>query len=297
MKKFEGTFAVMVTPFTSKEKLDLEAYRRNIEFYIENDIHGVIVGGSTGEFVTLSLQEHKKIIETVVDQVNGRVPCIAGTAACSTKRVIELNQYAKDAGTDGAMIVPPYYSKLREKETYEHFKNVAEAVDDFPIMLYNNPWVSKVDMQPTLVAKLAEIDNISYIKESSGDITRILRILNLAKDKITVFCGSDNLALESFLMGAKGWVCVSANIFPKHTSKLYELVKENKIEKAKQLYEGMYPLCSWLEETGLFAQGAKAGLEIIGMKAGPTRKPLFPCTDEEKQELKTIIEKIQSIKI
>jgi 4-hydroxy-tetrahydrodipicolinate synthase len=296
MKEFEGTFVVMVTPFTSNEELDLEAYRTNIDYFIENGIHGVIVGGSTGEFATLSLQEHKKIIETVVDHVNGRVPCIAGTAACSTRRVIELNQYSKDVGVDGVMIIPPFYSKPREIEIYEHFKNIAEAVD-IPIMLYNNPWTSKVDMQPSLVAKLAEIDNITHIKESSGDITRIMRILQLAKDKITVFCGSDNLALESFLMGAKGWVCVAANIFPKHTSRLYELIKEGKFTKAKKLYEGLYPLCSWLEENGLFAQGAKAGLEIIGMKAGPTRKPLLPCTDKEKQELKEIIEKIQFIKL
>jgi len=296
MKEFEGTFAVMVTPFTSKEELDLEAYRANIDYYIENGIHGVIVAGSTGEFAALSLQEHKKIVETVVDHVNSRVPCIAGTSACSTRRVIELNQYAKDVGADGVMIVPPFYSKPREIENYEHFKNIAEAVD-IPIMLYNNPWTSKVDMQPSLVAKLAEIDNISYIKESSGDITRIMRILQLAKDKITVFCGSDNQALESFLMGAKGWVCVAANIFPKHTSRLYELVKEGKIEKARELYEGMYPLCSWLEDTGLFAQGAKAGLEIIGMKAGPTRKPMIPCNEKEKQELKAIVEKIKSIKL
>lgn len=296
MKEFEGTFAVMVTPFTSKEELDLEAYRANIDYFIENGIHGVIVAGSTGEFAVLSLQEHKKIIETVVDHVNSRVPCIAGTGACSTRRVIELNQYAKDVGADGVMIIPPFYSKPREIENYEHFKNIAEAVD-IPIMLYNNPWTSKVDMQPSLVEKLAEIDNISYIKESSGDITRIMRILQLAKDKITVFCGSDNQALESFLMGAKGWVCVAANIFPKHTSRLYELVKDGKIEKAKELYEGMYPLCSWLEDTGLFAQGAKAGLEIMGMRTGPTRKPMIPCNEKEKQELKVIIEKIKSIKL
>lgn len=294
MKKFEGTFVVMVTPFTQKEELDLDAYRKNIDFYIKNGVHGVIVGGSTGEFASLSIQEHKKIMEIVVDHVNSRVPCISGTAACSTRTVIELTQYAKDVGIDGALIVPPFYSKPREKEIYGHYKTIAEAVD-LPIMLYNNPWTSKVDMMPDLVAKLAEIDNISYIKESSSDITRIMRILELTDRKLTIFCGADNLALESFLMGAKGWVCVSANIFPKHTSRLYELVKENKIEEAKKLYISLYPLCSWLEETGLFAQGAKAGLEIMGMKAGPTRKPLIPCTDEEKQGLKNIIKKIQSI--
>ena len=296
MNEFEGTFVVMATPFTPDEELALDALRANIDFYIDNGIHGVIVGGSTGEFPVLSLEEHRKIMDTTVDQVNGRVPTIAGTAACATRRVIELTQYAKDVGIDGAMVVPPFYSKPRDKEVYEHFKRISGKVD-LPIMLYNNPWTSKVDMLPRLVAKLAELDNILYIKESSGDITRIMRIHQLTDGGITVFCGADNLALEAFLMGAKGWVCVAANILPKHTSRLYELVKEKKLGKARELYDGIYPLCSWLEETGLFCQGSKAGLEIMGMKAGPPRKPYLAVTDQEKEELKKIIEKIQYIEL
>jgi len=292
LKKFEGTFVVSVTPFTSDEELDLEALRANVDYYIESGVHGVVVGGSTGEFTSLSFQEHKKIIEAVVDEVNGRVPVIAGTGACFTRRVIELTKYAKDVGADGAMIIPPFYTKPNENELYEHFKNIAEAVD-LPIMLYNNPWTSKVDMQPTLIAKLSEIDNILYVKESSGDVTRVWKIINLTKGKMTVFCGTDNLALESFLMGAKGWVCVAANIFPKHTSRLYELAcKENNIERARTLHSELLPLLNFLEDTGKFAQLSKAGLEILGRKAGPPRKPLLPVNEEEKQKLKDLIKKV-----
>jgi len=297
VKRFEGTFVVAVTPFTSDEELDLDALRANVDYYVENGVHGVIVGGSTGEFASLSLQEHEKIIKAVVDRVNGKVPVIAGTSACATRRVIELTMYAKDAGADGAMIVPPFYTKPKENELYEHYKNVAESVD-LPIMLYNNPWTSKVDMQPTFIAKLAEIENIQYVKESSGDITRIWRIIDLTKGRMTVFCGSDNLALESFLNGAKGWVCVTANMFPKHTSRLYELAcRENDIGKARTLYNGLLPLLNFLEETGKFAQLAKAGVEILGRKAGPPRKPLLPADVKEKQELGSLIKKIQSIKL
>ena len=297
MKKFEGTFVVAVTPFTSNDELDLAALKENIDYYIQNGVHGVVACGSTGEFAALSLEEHKKVVKTVVDRVNGRVPVIAGTAACSTKLVIELTKYAKDAGADGAMIVPPFYSKPKENELYEHYKRVAEAVD-LPIMLYNNPWTSKIDMQPPFIAKLGELDNIRYIKESSSDITRIWRILNLTKGKMTVFCGADNLALESFLMGAKGWICVAANIFPGQTSRLYELaVKEKNMEKAQALYSDLLPLCNYLEETGKFAQLAKAGLEMMGGKAGPPRMPLLPPTEEEKRELKQIIKKIGTVKL
>jgi 4-hydroxy-tetrahydrodipicolinate synthase len=263
MKKFEGTFVVAVTPFTSNEELDLDALKENVDYYVENGVHGVVVAGSTGEFAVLSLEEHKKIIEVVVDRVNGRVPVIAGTGACATRRVIELTKYAKDVGADGAMIIPPFYTKPKENELYEHYKSIAEAVD-LPIMLYNNPWTSKVDMQPSFIAKLAEIDNVSYVKESSSDATRIWRIINLTKGKMTVFCGADNLALESFLMGAKGWVCVAANMFPRHTSRLYELAcKENKIEEARKLYMELLPLLNFLEETGKFCQLSKCGLEIL----------------------------------
>lgn len=297
MVEFEGTFVVVVTPFSSNEELDIESLKANIDYYVKNGIHGIVVGGSTGEFAALSIQEHKKIIETVVDRVNKRVSVIAGTAACATRRVIELTKYAYDIGADGAMIVPPFYTKLNAKEIYEHYKNIAEATD-LPIMLYNNPWTSKIDMEPNLIAKLAEIENINYIKESSGDVSRIWKIINLTRGKMTVFCGADNLALESFLMGAKGWVCVAANIFPKHTSKLYESIsKENDVEKARNIYLALLPLLNYLEETGKFTQLSKAGLEILGYKAGPPRKPLLKLDKEEKQKLNDFIKDIKEIKL
>ena len=265
----------------SNEEIDLEALKNNVEFYIENKVHGIDY--------TLTLQEHKAIIDTVVKQVNGRIPVIAGTAACSTNRVIELTEYAKNAGADGALIVPPFYAKPDDHELYEHFKTVAEAVD-IPIMLYNNPWTSKVDMQPSLIAKLAKLDNISYIKESTGDITRIWKILNLAGDDITVFCGGDNVALESFLMGAKGWICVAANFIPKQTSRLFELACIEKDLKAAQvLYKRLLPTCNFLEDTGKFAHLAKAGLEMNGQKAGPVRKPLLPVDKEVLQAFKALL--------
>ncbi|MBS7639886.1 MAG: 4-hydroxy-tetrahydrodipicolinate synthase [Candidatus Bathyarchaeia archaeon] len=297
MKRFEGTYVVAVTPFKPNEELDLEALKENIDYYIENGVHGVIVCGSTSEFASLSIDEHKKVVEVAVDHVNGRVPVIAGTGACSTRQVIDLTRHAKDVGADGALIVPPFYTKPKENELYEHYRRIAESVD-LPIMLYNNPFTSKIDMQPPFIAKLSELPNIEYVKESSGDITRVWRIINLTGGKMTVFCGSDNLALESFLMGARGWVCVAANIFPKHTSRLFELAcRENNIEKARDLYNKLLPLLNFLEETGKFAQLAKAGLEMMGKRTGPPRGPLLPPSEEEKEELKEIIEKIKMVKV
>ena len=297
MKKFEGTFVVTVTPLTKEDELDLDAFQDNIDFYIENDVHGIAINGSTGEFSSQSLGELKKGMDVAVEKVNGRIPLIAGTAACATKRVIDITKYAEDVGVDGALIVPPFYSSLDEREIYEHFKKVAEAVK-IPIMLYNNPWTSKIDMQPELIAKLAMTENIRYVKESSGDITRIPRILKLTEGKMTVFCGSDNMALESFFMGAKGWICVAANIFPKHMSKLYEYaVFEKDYDKARALYSKLLPLCNFLESSGKFTHIAKFGLEYYGRKAGPPRRPFLPLTEERKRQAEEMFRSIESISL
>lgn len=296
MKRFEGTYVVTVTPFTNEDELDLVAFKDNIDFYIENGVHGIAITGSTGEFATLSVQELKKVIDTAVESVNGRVPLIAGTASCATRRVIELTKYAEDMGVDGALIVPPFYSKIDNREIYEHYYRIAKSIK-IPIMLYNNPWTSKIDIKPEMIAKLAEINNIKYVKESSGDITRIPKILTMTNGKMTVFCGSDNLALESFFMGARGWICVAANIFPMHMSKLYEYAKEKQYEKAQALYSKLLPLCNFLEDVGKFTQTAKFGLEYLGKRAGPPRRPFLPLTEPQRKLAIEIIKKIQTIEL
>ena len=297
MKKFEGTFVVSVTPMTKDEELDLPAFKDNLDYFIESGVHGIAVNGSTGEMATQSLEELKSVMDAAVAAVNGRVPLISGTAACSTRRVIELTKYAEDAGVDGALIIPPYYSKIDMKEVYHHFRVINDAVN-IPIMIYNNPGTCKIDIPPEGLARLAELDNVKYVKESSGDITRIPRILDLTDGKMTVFCGSDNLALESFFMGAKGFICVGANIFPKHMSKLYEYANwEKDYDKAKALYSAVLHLGNFLEGTGKFTQGAKYGLEYFGRKAGPSRKPFLPLSDEHKRQLEEIIRSIESVQL
>lgn len=295
MKEFEGTYVVAVTPFDNKGELDVEALKDNIDFYIENGVHGLVVTGSTGEFAALSDEETKKIHEASVEQVNGRVPLIAGTAACSTKKVIEITRYAQDVGVDGALVVPPFYSKIDDEEIFNHYESIGKSVD-LPIMLYNNPFTSKIDIKPELISKISEVDNIKYVKESSGDITRIWKILDLTKGKMTVFCGADNLALESFFVGAKGWICVAANIFPRETSLLYELANFKKdYVRALKHYQALLPLYNYLEDTGKFTHIAKYGLELRGMRAGLPREPFLPLSDQQKEKAREIIKNIQKL--
>jgi len=289
LKRIEGTYCVMATPFKNNEELETGGFKSNIDFYIENGIHGLVVGGSTGEFATLSPEEHKKIIDVAVDGVNGRVPLLAGTAHCSTRYAVEMSKYAENAGVDGLLIVPPFYSLPGENAIYEHYSAISNAVN-IPIMLYNNPFTSKVDMKPELIARLSKLRNVTHVKESSSDITRIWKIRKLTNDELTVFCGADNLALESFVMGARGWICVAANVLPKECADLYNLaVVQKNMEQAGKLYDKILSLSNLLEDSGMFAGLSKAGLDLLGKTGGKPRKPTLPPDEKHVEELKSIL--------
>jgi 4-hydroxy-tetrahydrodipicolinate synthase len=243
----------------------------------------------------LTQEEHKKIISAAVDQVNGRVPLLAGTAYCATRYTIEMSKYAEDAGVDGLLIVPPYYSKPNENEIYDHYSAIASAVN-VPIMLYNNPFTSKVDMKPELIEKLSKLPNVTHVKESSSDVTRIWKIRKMTSDKMTVFCGADNLALESFVMGARGWICVIANLLPKECAMLYELaVLQTDTERASKLYSELLPLCNLFEDTGMFAGLSKAGLDLLGETGGRPRRPMRSPSQSENDQLKLILKNLRKL--
>ncbi len=293
MAKLEGTFVVNVTPFDSNDQVDLQAMRSLVDYFIDCKVDGIFVGGSTGEFAYLTPEEHMKIIETVVTHVRERVPVLAGTAACATKQAVAFTKYAETVGADGAVVVPPFYHRPTEEGIIHHYKAISEAVN-FPIMVYNNPSTAKVDLQPELIKKLSDFDNIRYVKESSGDVSRVYKIRKATNDKMTVFCGADNLMLESYLMGATGFICVAANFLPFDTSEVYRLFKAEKLGEAKTLYEKLLPVLNFLEDTGKFAQASKAALRMSGRSVGLTRSPLMPLNSSEEQQLKDLLSQIKS---
>jgi 4-hydroxy-tetrahydrodipicolinate synthase len=289
-RKFEGVYAVLCTPFTKDDKINETALRKHVRFLVdEGKIHGVIPNGSTGEFTALSEAERKTIADIVIDEVAGKVPVVVGTASVSTKKTVMHTQYAANGGADGVMIVPPYYCHPNDEEIFGHYKTIAEN-SDVEIMVYNNPSTSGVDMQPELIARLAEFERISHVKESSGDMSRVAAIQRLCGDKMRVFCGCDNLSLEMFMIGAVGWVAPPANIIPQLCVELYELgaVKKD-IEKARELYFKLLPLFTLFETTGQYIQLSKAGMEILGRPFGIPRKPLLSPSDEHRQQLKEIL--------
>jgi 4-hydroxy-tetrahydrodipicolinate synthase len=290
VKEWHGVFVVVCTPFDKKGAVDEAALRRHLRFLLdEGKVHGVIPTGSTGEFASLSEAERKRVVEIALDEVRARVPVVAGAAAVSTRDTVMYARFAEDAGADGVMIVAPYYCHPTERELYEHYKGVAKRIH-IPIMVYNNPSTSGVDMLPALVARLAEIENVTHIKESSGDMHRVSEIMRLCGDRMTVFCGADNLALEMFMLGVRGWVAAPANVVPKQCVELYELaVVKKDLEKARSLYFKLLPFFTALE-SGQFVQYVKASLEILGRSIGAPRRPLMLPGKEDYRNLKVMLD-------
>ncbi len=292
--KLEGIFAVLVTPMTMAEEVDYDTLANHIDYLIEEGgVHGIIPLGSTGEYYALTMEERKKIAETTFEAVQGRVPVVVGANATTTREVIEYCQHAEKCGAAGVLLAAPYYSLPTEDELFEHYKAVNDAIG-IPIMLYNFPARSGVDMKPELVQRLAELDNVQYIKESTGDITRVSDIIRLCGDKITVFCGYDSEALENFLLGAKGWVAGASNFIPRVHVKLFDLaVKKRDFSTARELYYKLLPVLAVLEGGGKYIQFVKACCDLMGHPAGPPRRPLLPANPDEVAELKKALDQIR----
>lgn len=291
-KEFHGVYAVPCTAFSEDGQVDERAMRRHLRFILdEGGVHGIIPLGSTGEFAFLSEEERKMVVSITLSEVAGAVPVLPGATGVSTKEAIMYAQFAQEAGADGVMILSPYYGHPDQEELYCHFKAVAESID-VPIMLYNNP-ASGADMLPPLVARLAEIDNIRAIKESTGEMQRVAEIMRPSADRIEVLCGCDTLSMEMFTMGVQGWVAAPSNVVPRQCVELYDLVAVKRdFESGWALYSKLLPLFTMFEGTGKYVQLAKAALEMLGRPIGAPRKPLLPASEEQRKELKRLLDAI-----
>ncbi len=287
MKKLRGTYTVIITPFTEdNSRIDETMLRWLVDFQIAEGIHGIIALASNGEFLSLSDEERHDVARIVVEQAAGRVPVVVGTAAESTTDVIRYTRDAEALGADAAMVLTPYYCWIDEDELFAHYQRIAEATS-LPIMLYNHPASTVLDMKPPLVARLAEIDNIAYIKESTTDIRRVYQINDLCGDKITVFAGY--LGYESFMVGAEGWVSVCANILPRKSAELFELaVDRNDKDAAWVVFKELVPIIDFLGDH-LYVHGMKAAFRLLGRDMGDPRPPRLPLRPELVAPLRKVM--------
>lgn len=283
---FRGAFPVMITPMNKDQSIDYAGIRSNVNFYIKNGVKGLIPLGSTGEFVSLTKDERLKVAETVLQEVNGRIPVVVGTSAETTQETIEYTRFAKSLGAAGAMIINPYYMKPKEDEIYSHFKAITEAVD-LPVILYNNPWTSGIDMSMDLMLKIAkDMKQVFAIKESSGDIRKLRDIIREGKGFVEGWCGWDDMAMESFVVGAVGWVSVAGNVIPKIVTDLHTIaVEQGDWKKGWELYQTMLPLCQMIEGSGKLVQTVKTAMNKIGQAGGPARSPRSMLNEAETARL------------
>ncbi|MFJ8414441.1 4-hydroxy-tetrahydrodipicolinate synthase [Bacillus paramycoides] len=292
MQKIKGAFPVLITPMDEFQEINWDGVKQNVNYFIEQKVAGIIINGSTGEFVSLSKEERFKMVETVLKEVDGRIPVIVGTAAETTKETIEYTRHAEAHGADCALIINSYYCKPKEEEIYFHFKEISNVVN-IPIMLYNNPFTSGVDMSTELMLRIGkECENVTHIKESSGDIRKARDLVRQGEGAFQVFCGSEDLVMESYLVGATGWVSVAGNIVPGLVTKMYEHFQNGELEKAWEINDAILPLCEFLEGSGKYVQIVKRSMELHGQAGGPSRYPRLGLTVEEDQKLQTILSRI-----
>lgn len=296
MFKPEGIFPALVTPFTDDGKsVEEERLRILVNRCIESGVHGVVPCGTTGEFTNLTMEEKKRVIKTVIDEVNGRVPVIAGTGASGTAEALEITKYAKDAGATAALIVTPFYLKPADRGIYEHYSTIASQVD-LPIILYNIPQCTGLPLPWQMVEDLAQIPNIVAVKDSSGQLSFILAVLEKVRDKINVLCGHDEVVVAALAAGCSGAILASANVIPDIWVQIYNHVKKGELQQARELQYKVQKIARIIAGSG--AVGTKAALNMMKIKVGPPRQPLSvggELTYESREELRLDLEKLGKI--
>jgi 4-hydroxy-tetrahydrodipicolinate synthase len=290
--KLHGVLVALVTPMKANEDLDFDTLAKQVEALIAAGVHGLIPLGSTGEFYALSAQERHDVLKATLAAAGGRVPVVAGANAGSTRDVIAFSREAEQLGCDGVMLAPPYYSLPQPDELRAHIKAVNDAIG-LPIMLYNYPGRTGVDMTPEFIEKLAGLPRVRYVKESTGEIGRISTLLRRCGDRLGVFCGGDTVAFESLALGALGWVGGVANVVPCSHVQLYHLMVERRdFAAARKLYFQMLPLLNLMEGGGKYTQWVKAACGLMGRPVGPPRAPLRAATAAELRQLKAALAEI-----
>jgi 4-hydroxy-tetrahydrodipicolinate synthase len=290
---FEGTIVALVTPFKNG-KLDKKALKALVEFQIKNGTKALVPCGTTGEASTLSYEEHEAVIDIVIETARGRVPVIAGTGSNNTSEAIELTKYAKKAGADASLVVTPYYNKPTQEGLFRHYKTLADAVD-LPMVLYNVPGRTGVNLLPATVARLAEVKNIVAVKEASGNLGQVCDILRTVPKDFTVLSGDDGLFLPMMALGAKGVISVASNVAPRLMADLYDAWTAGDAERARAIHFKLWPLFDVLfVETNPIP--VKTAVALMGLCAEEFRLPLCPMGADNRKKLAKVLSGLKLVK-
>ncbi len=286
---FEGVLPAIITPFqrNSAMDLDLEGLRSNIEFLLSQGIHGIVPCGSTGESATLSFEEHDQVIATTIDVVDGKIPVLAGTGSNNTAEAVRLTKAAKDLGADGVLVISPYYNKPNRSGLIKHYETLADL--DIPVVMYNVPGRTGQNLLPDLVIELAEHPGIAGIKEASGDIAQVSRIIEGTLDlDFQVISGDDALTLPILALGGGGVISVAANVQPARMAAMFDYFCEGDLEMALDLHYELSPLfrAMFIDTNPI---PVKKAVELMGMAAGPVRLPLDELDAKKTAQLSEVL--------
>ena len=286
MKKiiFKGAGVAIVTPMLNNEEINYEELKRLIDFNIENGTDAIIITGTTGESATLTDEEHKQAIKFTVDYVNKRIPVIAGTGSNDTNYAVQLSQFAEKVGVDGLLIVTPYYNKTTQKGLIDHFTFIADRVNT-PIILYNVPSRTGVNIKPETYLELSKHKNIVAVKEASGDISAVLKIKALCKDNLNIYSGNDDQIVPMLSLGSLGVISVLSNVAPKETSEICKSFFNGDVKRSLELQTKYLDLID-----ALFCEvnpiPVKTALNLMGFKVGNLRRPLVSMEESNLNTLK-----------
>jgi 4-hydroxy-tetrahydrodipicolinate synthase len=289
----KGAITALVTPFKNG-RLDEEAYRALIERQIAAGIHGLVPCGTTGESPTLSHAEHKQVVSICIDQVKKRVPVVAGAGSNSTAESLELTQHVQDTGAEYALIITPYYNKPTQEGLYQHYKTIAGKTR-IPIVVYNVPGRTSVNLLPETMARLSELPNIVGLKDATGDLKQGAKTLELCGDKITVLSGDDFTTLPLLAIGGQGVISVVSNAAPGDMAQMCNAFFKGDLAAARQLHFKMWPLIeAMFYETS--PTPAKTALKMMGLITGEVRQPLCPLTQGNEARLRQVMQDYGLIK-
>ncbi|MEM3658554.1 MAG: dihydrodipicolinate synthase family protein [Candidatus Hadarchaeum sp.] len=296
LQLIKGVIPPMITVFQKDETIDERRTRDHVNFLIKNGVHAIAPGGSTGEFIALDIEERKRLIELVIDEVNGRVPVYPGTAHYSTRRTIELSKFAERVGAQGVMVIPPYYLNPPKHDAINHFRALREAIN-IPIILYNNVWFAGYEFTPWEIAQLVEEGVLQGVKEAHGDPWKVHTLKHLCGDKLMVYYGHDVNGLEALLCGADGWLTGMVNLIPAACVQLYKLSQQGFLDEARALWNKLIPLVNFIcvnrkDNYPHFVQIFKDGLNLLGQDVGKPLKPLTPLKEEQKAYLASILKEL-----
>ena len=294
---FEGTYVAMVTPFDNKGNIDEEGLRSNINYLIDKGVNGLVGAGTTGESATITHDEHKQIIEVLVDEVDGRVETIAGTGSNSTSEALNLTKFAQDIGVDAALVITPYYKKPQQHALVNHYQAVGTC--DLPIIAYNVPSRTGVNMDVETIVEIAKIDNIDAVKEASGSVDKVSDIYNALlaeglEDDFNILSGEDSLTLPIMAVGGTGVISASANIDAKRMVLMVDSILNDDYDRAFELHNEMLELIR-----ALFIESnpvpVKTSMNLMGLPAGDLRAPLAPMKEENLEVLKKALKNAELI--